>query len=58
MRGVVIFGIDRDEATWARFYLEPVQEGGADADEAVRRAMAAGSKPPASSAHSNPELQA
>jgi hypothetical protein len=58
MRGVVIFGIDRDEATWARFYLEPVQEGGADADEAVRRAVAPGSNPRPASAHSNPELEA
>ena len=58
MRGVVIFGINRDEATWARFYLEPVQEGGADADEAVRRAVAAGSNPPPASTHSNPELEA
>ena len=41
MRGVVIFGVDGDEATWARFYLEPVQEGGGDVDEAIRRATAA-----------------
>jgi hypothetical protein len=49
MRGVVIFGVDGDEATWARFYLEPVQEGGDNVDEAVRRAVtpdpAAGSTP-------------
>src|SRR6476659_559381 len=43
MRGVVIFGVEGTEATWARFYLEPVQEGGGDVDEAVRRAVAAGS---------------
>lgn len=41
MRGVVIFGVEGDEATWARFYLEPVQEGGDNVDEAVRRAVAA-----------------
>ena len=45
MRGVVIFGVEGTEATWARFYLEPVQEGGGDVDEAVRRAVAAGSGP-------------
>jgi hypothetical protein len=39
MRGVVIFGVEGDEATWARFYLEPVQEGGDNVDEAVRRAV-------------------
>jgi ketosteroid isomerase-like protein len=43
MRGVVIFGVDGDEAIWARFYLEPVQDGGENADEAVRRAVGAGS---------------
>jgi ketosteroid isomerase-like protein len=39
MRGVVIFGVSRGVATWARFYLEPVEEGGPGIDEAVRRAM-------------------
>src|SRR4029079_6542564 len=28
MRGVVIFGVADGLLTWARFYLEPVQEGG------------------------------
>jgi ketosteroid isomerase-like protein len=41
MRGVVIFGVDRGEAAWARFYLELVEEGGGGVDEAVRRAVAA-----------------
>jgi ketosteroid isomerase-like protein len=36
MRGVVIFGVEDGLATWARFYLEPVQEGGGGVDEAVR----------------------
>ena len=39
MRGVVIFGVDRGEVTWARFYLEPVQEGGGDIDETIHRAV-------------------
>lgn len=43
MRGVVIFGVEGDEATWARFYLEPVQEGGPQIDEAVRRGVGIGS---------------
>jgi len=39
MRGVVIFGVRAEQAVWARFYLEPVQEGGGDVNEAVRRAV-------------------
>ena len=57
MRGVVIFGVDRGEATWARFYLEPVQEGGGDVDEAVRRALVGSSKADAASAHNLSELE-
>ena len=37
MRGVVIFGVEDGLAAWARFYLEPVQEGAGDADDFVRR---------------------
>jgi ketosteroid isomerase-like protein len=36
MRGVVIFGVDQDQAAWARFYLEPVQLDSTSVDEAVR----------------------
>ncbi len=36
MRGVIIFGVADGLADWARFYLEPVTEGGEDADAAVR----------------------
>jgi hypothetical protein len=57
MRGVVIFGVDRGEATWARFYLEPVQEGGEDADEAIRRAIVASSNTDPASAHNLSELE-
>ena len=39
MRGAVIFGVERGVATWARFYLEPVQEGGGDADEFRREQL-------------------
>ena len=49
MRGVIIFGLGGDLLTWARFYLEPVQEGGGNVDAAVRRQVgAAGPPPPAS----------
>ncbi len=36
LRGVIIFGVEDGEATWARFYLEPVEIAGPDADEAAR----------------------
>jgi SnoaL-like polyketide cyclase. len=55
MRGVVIFGVDQGEATWARFYLEPVQEGGGDVDEAIRRTVVASSNADPTPAHN--ELQ-
>jgi ketosteroid isomerase-like protein len=42
MRGVVIFGIVDGLASWARFYLEPVQEGGGGVRDAVRRQVSAG----------------
>ena len=42
MRGVVIFGVADGLAEWARFYLEPVQDDGADADAAVRRQVRPG----------------
>lgn len=37
MRGVTIFGVEENRFGWVRFYLEPVEEGGAAIDEAVRR---------------------
>jgi len=49
MRGVVIFGVGRGLLTWARFYLEPIQEGGENVDAAVRRQVGAGAPPTASS---------
>jgi ketosteroid isomerase-like protein len=45
MRGVIIFGVEHDAIAWARFYLEPVQDGGGDVDHAVRAQVA----PPAAS---------
>jgi ketosteroid isomerase-like protein len=39
MRGVVIFVVGEGQVTWARFYLEPVEEGGGGIDEAVRRGV-------------------
>jgi hypothetical protein len=57
MREVVIFGVDRGEATWARFYLEPVQEGGGDVDETIRRAVVVSSNTDAASAPNRSGLQ-
>jgi hypothetical protein len=43
MAGVIIFGVRGGLFCWARFYLEPVQAGGPDVNQAVRqRAPAAG----------------
>jgi len=39
MRGVVIFGVSGGVATWARFYLEPMQEEGDDVDTFRRRQL-------------------
>jgi hypothetical protein len=36
MRGVIVFGLQDDRASWARFYLEPVDESTTTIDEAVR----------------------
>jgi ketosteroid isomerase-like protein len=37
MRGVIVFGVVGNEAAWARFYLEPVDEGDVRIDDAVRQ---------------------
>jgi ketosteroid isomerase-like protein len=42
MRGVVVFGIADGAITWARFYLEPVQEGGGSVDEVIARELSPG----------------
>ena len=49
MRGVVIFGVAHGLLTWARFYLEPVQEGGGNVEAAVRRQVAVAAPPPKTS---------
>jgi ketosteroid isomerase-like protein len=42
MRGVILFGVRDERASWARFYLEPVQEGDGDVNTAVRQAVVPG----------------
>jgi ketosteroid isomerase-like protein len=37
MRGVIIFGVENNVATWARFYLEPVDLDVAAIDATVQR---------------------
>ena len=49
MRGVVIFGVGHGLLRLARFYLEPVQEGGENVDAAVRRQVAPANPPPTTS---------
>ena len=46
MRGVVIFGVEGGLASWARFYLEPVQDHSGGVDEAVEqdKRLASGGK--------------
>lgn len=39
MRGVTVFGAVAGRFAWVRFYLEPVGEGGADIDQAVREQL-------------------
>ena len=39
---MVIFGVDNGSASWARFYLEPVQDGAGGVDEAVGRQVGPG----------------
>jgi len=36
MRGCIVFGVGDSAISWARFYLEPVDENGATVDQAVR----------------------
>ncbi|MCU1367753.1 MAG: hypothetical protein JWN39_3392 [Ilumatobacteraceae bacterium] len=41
MRGVIIFGVGEGRASWARFYLEPVDVGQEGASAAVRHIVGA-----------------
>jgi ketosteroid isomerase-like protein len=54
MRGVVIFGVADGLLTWARFYLEPVQDGSGNVDAAVRRQVTAAGAPPMASSMGRP----
>lgn len=40
MRGVIVFGVTGATASWARFYLEPVDDEPGDVDEAVLEQVA------------------
>ena len=42
MRGVILFGVTAGRASWARFYLEPVQPGGGSIDAAVAAQLRGG----------------
>jgi hypothetical protein len=45
MRGVVIFGVEGGLVSWARFYLEPVQDRSGGVDEAVNSQVSSGGTP-------------
>ncbi len=36
-RGVTVMGVDGDQATWARLYMEEVDRTGEDIDQAIKR---------------------
>ena len=38
-RGVTVLGIDGDRASWVRLYMEPVEQGGAPIDAAIRSGL-------------------
>ncbi|MBA2701627.1 MAG: nuclear transport factor 2 family protein [Chloroflexi bacterium] len=40
MRGVIIFGIDHQAISWARFYLEPLDPGNDSVDQALTSVIA------------------
>jgi ketosteroid isomerase-like protein len=44
MRGVIIFRARDGEFSSARFYVEPVEQGGIGVDEVIRQTVAAGSE--------------
>lgn len=45
MRGVAIYGVADDQATWCRFYLEPVDEGRDDINAATSHIVTGASGP-------------
>jgi steroid delta-isomerase-like uncharacterized protein len=44
MRGVTIFGVRAERIVWGRLYMEPIERGGGDIREAMKR-MTAGPRP-------------
>jgi ketosteroid isomerase-like protein len=42
MRGVILFGVRDDVVSWARFYLEPVDEAAGSVDQAVHEQVVRG----------------
>ena len=49
LAGVIIFGVRDGLFSWSRFYLEPVQAGGQDVNQALRQHVGAGAGPPPAS---------
>lgn len=44
MRGVIVFGVADGVASWARFYLEPVEPDAGSVEQAVARQVMAGGR--------------
>lgn len=56
MAGVVLLGVCDGRASWARFYLEPVESGGPDVNAAVHHHVGAGAaRPSSATAGAHPE---
>jgi ketosteroid isomerase-like protein len=55
MVGVILFGVRQGQASWARFYLEPVEAAGVDVNTAVRQNVGA---QPTGAGRSDPEVKA
>ena len=36
MHGVIVTGVQQDRITWARLYIEPIEQGGSNIDEMVQ----------------------
>jgi hypothetical protein len=45
MRGVIIFQVRDGEFSSARFYVEPVEQGGVGVDEMIRNTVRVGAAP-------------
>ena len=45
MAGIILMGVKQDRISWARLYMEPVEEAGQNIDEAMRTITGSDTKP-------------